>query len=252
MKKRTPRADADILRSITELNDETEWSDEELDSYLRENGVDALQATNQIRASVAAMLQNALGQEQIDAAGLEAAPIESLAKEGEARGLSIAQLAKASGMSLRLFAKLQLGMLRYASIPFEVFVDIGRVIGRTAEEVGEYVRFSRPDAHGAHFKAGNTPIISEQMDFFVAVEQDDSLIPEHRERFLALEVKYKNRLPGNDHANTDKEVSAMNQKENRHVVSRDPSLTGSTLRDEVRGIADKFADAFKEIKRRGD
>jgi ribosomal protein S17E len=44
----------------------------------------------------------------------------------------------------------------------------------------------------------------------------------------------------------------MNEKENRNVVSKDLAPSSARLRNEVRGIADKFTDAFKEIKRRGD
>jgi hypothetical protein len=253
MKKRTPKTDAEVVRSIIDLNDESKWSDAELESYLRENGVDPLQVATQIRAGVAAMLQDQPQQEPVgETQSQQASPIQNLAEEGEARGLSIKQLATACQMSLRLFAKLQSGMLNYASIPFEVFVDVGRAIGRTAEEVGEYVRLSHPSAQGAHFRAGTAPEISPQQDFFVAVKEDDSLIPEHLERFLMLEEKYKGGLFGGDMTNSNKGVSAMNEKENRNVVSKDLAPSSARLRNEVRGIADKFTDAFKEIKRRGD
>jgi hypothetical protein len=236
MKKRTQKADAEVLRAITDLDDETELSDDELDSYLRENGVDPIQVINQVRTSVASMLQG---------------PIQSLAKEGEAKGLSIVQLAKASKMSLRLFAKLESGMLRYASIPFEVFEDVSRAIGRTAQEVGEYVRLSQPDARGAHFRAGSAPVISAQVDFFEAVRQDDSLITEHRDRFLALEEKYKSKVSREDEPGGHKEVLDVNEKDDR-LMMNESSPSNTKLRNEVRGIADKFADAFKEMKRRGD
>lgn len=252
MKKRTQKSDAEVLRAITDLDGETELSDDELDSYLRENGVDPIQAISQVRTSVAAMLQASIRQEPVgDPSGQQLSPIQSLAKEGEAKSLSIVHLAKAAKMSLRLFAKLESGMLRYASIPFEVFEDVGRAIGRTAQEVGEYVRLSRPDARGAHFRAGSAPIISTQVDFFEAVRQDDSLIPEHRERFLALEGQYKSKGSREDEQESYKEVSDVNETGNRLMIN-ESSSSNTKLRDEVRGIADKFADAFKEMKRRGD
>jgi hypothetical protein len=253
MKKRTQKADAEVLQAITNLDDETEWSDDELDSYLREKGVDPAQVISQVRTSIAAALQGSIRQESVGAPlGQQLPPIQSLAKEGEARRLSIVQLAEASKMSLRLFAKLESGMLRYASIPFEVFEDVGRAVGRTAQEIGEYMRLNRPDARGAHFRAGSAPVISAQVDFFEAVRQDDSLIPEHRDRFFALEEKYKRGVPEADEMRSSKGVSAMNEKDHRLIVNEGSPSSDKKVRDEVRGIADKFADAFKEMKRRGD
>jgi transcriptional regulator with XRE-family HTH domain len=245
MNKRNSKTDAEILRSLTEFDDEAGWSEGELDSYLRENGVDPAHVVHQVRAKVEDILHNPrflAGSE--DTSDRHTAPITSLVKEGEARGLSIVEFAKASGLSLRLLGKLESGLLRYSSIPVEKLADVATVIGRATEEVMHYALYARPNLQGAHFKSDKAPIASIQQDFFEAVAEDDSLTKfltlEQLERLRALEAKYKSNVPSS--AETE-------SAENRPAEL--PPLSAS-LRAEVREIAIEFADAFEEMKRRGD
>jgi AcrR family transcriptional regulator len=240
MKKRTPRTDAEILRSIAKSDNEAEWSEDELNAYLREHGVDPSKAVNQVRAKIRNLLQGSLQQELAGGTADKTSPITSLLKERGAHGMSTPQLASACSLSLRLFAKLESGLLEYSSIPFEVIADVGSAIGRAAEDVADYLKRIRPSAQGAHFKADVTPVTPMQQNFFIAVAEDDSLTTEQRERFRALEEKYSGKS-----ASSSQIAGAEDA-----LADLPPPSPG--LRAEVREIADEFADAFEEMKRRGD
>lgn len=245
MKKRNPKTDAEILHSLSEGDDEAEWSEGELDSYLRGHGVDPTQVVQQVRTNVEDMLRHqVLPQETVGRQVQHIAPITSLVKEGEARGLTIVQLARASGLSLRLLGKLESGLLRFASIPAEKLADVATAIGRTTGEVMNYARYARPDLQGAHFRADRAPVSSMQQDFFEAVAEDDSLVsflaPEQLERLRELEAMYKSKLRPSVEADAAEDP----------LAGLPPPTEG--LRAEVREIATEFADAFKEMKRRGD
>jgi hypothetical protein len=135
------------------------------------------------------------------------------------------------------------GLLLHASIPFEKIVDIGNAIGRTAEEVSAYLRHARPNVQGAHFKADLAPAASPQQDFFDAVAEDDSLerflTPEQLAGLRALQAKYKGGSTASDQGGGAEGLA-------------DLPPPSASLRAEVREIADEFADAFEEMKRRGD
>jgi hypothetical protein len=244
MKKRIKKTDVEIFRSIRELNNESEWTEGELDAYLRDEGVDPSQVVQQVRAIVNNALSESRGFEASASLSYQqAVPITSLIEEGNARGLTTVQVAKAVGLSLRLLAKLDSGLLLYASIPLEKLADIGNVIGRTVEDVSNYLRHARPNVQGAHFKADSAPVASMQQDFFEAVAEDDSLegflTPEQLAGLRALQAKYKGRSPSSDQAVGEEDLTNL------------PPPSAS-LRAEVREIADEFADAFEEMKRRGD
>ncbi|HEY0321186.1 MAG TPA: hypothetical protein VGC66_09550 [Pyrinomonadaceae bacterium] len=241
MKKRTPKTDAEILRSIAKADDEAEWSDDELNAYLLEHGVDPSQAVNQVRSKVKDILRRSMKEESAeDISERQTSPIISLVQEGGARGLSIVQLARASGLSLRLFAKLESGLLEFTSIPIEVVTDVGKAIGRAAEDVSDYLQRVRPSAQGAHFKSDAAPVTSMQQNFFIAVAEDDSFTAEQLERLRVLEKRYKGSSPS----------SSQTAGAEAELADLPPPSPG--LRAEVRAIADEFAEAFEEMKRRGD
>lgn len=244
MKKRIKKTDAEILRSIRALNNEAEWTEDELDAYLRDEGIDPSQVVQEVRATVNNALLDSPGLEEL--AGVserQAAPITSLIAEGNARGLSTVQLARASGLSLRLLAKIDSGLLLYPSIPLEKLADIGNAIGRAVEDVSNYLRYARPNVQGAHFKADSAPVASRQQDFFEAMAEDDSLerflTPEQLAGLRALQAKYKGSSPTSDQGGGVEGLANLPP----------PS---AKLRDEVREIVDEFADAFEEMRRRGD
>ena len=240
MKKKAPKTDAEILRCTVDSDVEAEWSEEELNSYLQDHGLDPSQVFNQVQAKVKDMLQGSIPHESIDQdSERKIVPITSLVIEGKPRGLSIVQLAAAAGLSLRLFAKLESGMLEYASIPIEIISDIGRTLGRTVEDVSNYLEHAQPNVQGASFRADAAPVLPSQQNFFVAVEEDDSLTVEQLERLHMLEAKYKSLLSSSQTVGTK-------------VAPEDLPPANDSLRAEVREIADEFSDAFKEMKRRGD
>lgn len=239
--KKIQRTDTEILRLIAKSDDETEWSEDKLDAYLRENGIDPSQAANQVLATAKDLLQKPLKQVlAVETTDRENSPITSLLKEGEERGMSISKLASACRLSLRLFAKLESGLLEYASIPSDVIEDVSSAIGRAAEEVRQYLKNIRPTAQGAYFKADAAPITPMQQKFFIAVAEDDSLTTEQRERFRSLEEKYRRM------SDSSSEVAGSKGE------IADLPLSSPVLQAEVREIADEFADALEEMKRRGD
>lgn len=73
MKKRTDKSGAEIIEQINQASLETEWSDEELDEALKENGVDPDQLVKSVVSNVRRLIKDTA---DTGAAGQEAAPAQ--------------------------------------------------------------------------------------------------------------------------------------------------------------------------------
>src|SRR5687767_5194864 len=73
MKKRTDKSGAEIIDQINQASLETEWSDEELDGALRENGVDPDQLVRSVISNVRQLVKDTAN---AGTAGQTAAPAQ--------------------------------------------------------------------------------------------------------------------------------------------------------------------------------
>ncbi|MGI8654395.1 MAG: hypothetical protein ACR2LC_04175 [Pyrinomonadaceae bacterium] len=111
----------------------------------------------------------------------QVAPLASLRKEAEARGLTIQSLAAATDLTVPLIVKLDRRLIRFASIPRQAIERIAGALHRTTEGIAAYLSAGDPQfAAGAHFLAETAPQMPVQQDFFDAVETDLNLSDEQK------------------------------------------------------------------------
>jgi len=106
------------------------------------------------------------------AAGETATPLVGLKKEAEARGGTIQSLATATRMTVSLLVKLDRRLIRFASIPRQAIERIAAELGRNVETVAAYLQGDPQFASQASFRADTAPELTNQQDFFAAVETD--------------------------------------------------------------------------------
>jgi hypothetical protein len=105
-------------------------------------------------------------------AGETAPTLVGLKKEAEARGLTIQSLAAATRMTVSLLVKLDRRLIRFASIPRQAIERIAAELGRSVETVAAYLQGDPQFASQASFRADTAPQLTNQQDFFEAVETD--------------------------------------------------------------------------------
>jgi hypothetical protein len=114
-------------------------------------------------------------------------PIRSLIEEARARGLRPRQFAAATGMGENLLAKLDRGLIRFASIPREAFESLAAALQRDLVSIQTYLEQKGPTvASVAAFKAEQTPEAGEPEDFVAAVQTDSTMSPDQRRRWLEI------------------------------------------------------------------
>jgi transcriptional regulator with XRE-family HTH domain len=101
-----------------------------------------------------------------------ATPLAGLKKEAEARGLTIQSLAAATRMTVSLIVKLDRRLIRFASIPRQAIERIAAELGRSVETIAAYLQGDPQFASQASFRADAAPQLTNQQDFFEAVETD--------------------------------------------------------------------------------
>ena len=105
-------------------------------------------------------------------AGETAVPLVGLKKEVEARGGTIQSLAAATRMTVSLLVKLDRRLIRFASIPHQAIERIAAELGRSVETVAAYLQGDPQFASQASFRADTAPQLTNQQDFFEAIETD--------------------------------------------------------------------------------
>lgn len=187
MKKRTERSGEDVLDAIDRLSAEAEWSEEEIDEALREDGIDPEQLVNQIISDIRAVFPNL--PEQLAGAGRDlgtATAISSLFDAGEKLGMNKFALASKLRLSIGIVTKLNQRLIECSTIPLELVRKLASTIGHTMEDVLDYLRREPTLAPGLSFKADEAPELSSPQDFVEAVEKDRSLDPERKKELLGL------------------------------------------------------------------
>jgi hypothetical protein len=210
MKKRIERSGEDVLDDIARLSAEADWTEEEIDEALKEDGVDPEQMVKQIISEVRAVFPNF--PEQLARAGREAtqssradagqtrakkaagtrpgpgmaAAISSLFDAGEKLGMNKFDLAAKLRLSIGIVTKLNQRLIECSTIPMELVRELASTIGHTAGDVLDYLRCKPRLAPGLSFKADEAPEIPRPQDFVEAVETDRSLDPERKKELLEL------------------------------------------------------------------
>ena len=114
-------------------------------------------------------------------------PVRSLLDEARAQGLRPRQFAAAAGMGESLLAKLDRGLIRFASIPREAMESLAEALHRDLASIQSYLEARTPSvAPMAAFKADQAPEVGQPEDFASAVETDATMSAEQRQRWLDL------------------------------------------------------------------
>jgi hypothetical protein len=114
-------------------------------------------------------------------------PVRSLLDEARAQGLRPRQFAAAVGMGESVLAKLDRGLIRFASIPREAMDNIAAALHRDLGSIQNYLEARTPTvAPMAAFKAEQAPEVGQAEDFSSAVAADPTLSAEQRQRWLDL------------------------------------------------------------------
>ena len=119
-------------------------------------------------------------------AGETAPPLVGLKKEAEARGLTIQSLATATRMTVSLLVKLDRRLIRFASIPRQAIERIAVELGRSVETVAAYLQGDPQFASQASFRADTAPQLTNQQDFFEAIETDLQMSEDQKDEWRKL------------------------------------------------------------------
>jgi hypothetical protein len=210
MKKRTERSGEDVFGDIDRLSAEADWTEEEIDNALREDGIDPEQLVNQVISDIRAVFPNF--PEQLAGAGRKAAQssragagqtrvkegaggsprpgkataITSLFDAAEKLGMNKFDLAARLRLSIGIITKLNQRLIECSTVPLGLVRELASTIGRSVDEVLEYLRCKPRLAPGLSFKADEAPELPRPQDFVEAVETDRSLDPERKKELLEL------------------------------------------------------------------
>jgi len=120
------------------------------------------------------------------AVGETAPPLVGLKKEAEARGLTIQGLAAATRMTVSLLVKLDRRLIRFASIPRQAIARIAAELGRSVETVTAYLQGDPQFASQASFRADTAPQLTNQQDFFEAIETDLQMSEDQKDEWRKI------------------------------------------------------------------
>jgi hypothetical protein len=126
------------------------------------------------------------GEMAAQVAGETAPPLVGLKKEAEARGLTIQGLAAATRMTVSLLVKLDRRLIRFASIPRQAIERIAAELGRSVETVTAYLQGDPQFASQASFRADTAPQLTNQQDFFEAVETDLQISEDQKDEWRKI------------------------------------------------------------------
>lgn len=210
MKKRIKRSGEDVLDDIAKLSTEADWTEDEIDEALREDGIDPEQLVSQVISEVRAVFPDFpgqlagaareasqspsadAGQSRIkEGAGGSLRPgtataISSLFDASEKLGMDKFGLATRLRLSIGIVTKLNQRLIECSTVPLDLVRELASTIGHSADEVLEYLRCKPRLAPGLSFKADEAPELPRPQDFVEAVEKDRSLDPERKKELLEL------------------------------------------------------------------
>jgi transcriptional regulator with XRE-family HTH domain len=126
------------------------------------------------------------GEMAAQVAGERAPLLVGLKREAEARGLTIQGLAEATRMTVSLLVKLDRRLIRFASIPRQAIERIAAELGRSVETVAAYLQGDPQFASQASFRADTAPQLTNQQDFFEAVETDFQMSEDQKDEWRKI------------------------------------------------------------------
>ncbi|MDQ5827086.1 MAG: hypothetical protein M3441_23215 [Chloroflexota bacterium] len=139
--------------------------------------------------SLRSSLESAVDRERALSQSLDAnsvAPLRGLISEARKRGMTPADFADAAQLSTPLVMKLDLRLIRFASVPRQVIEDIASVIESSVEQVILYLQGAPIRTAVVYSEADTHEEKQEQQDFVEATRADDSLPAERRARLLGM------------------------------------------------------------------
>lgn len=130
-------------------------------------------------------LQNILHQtgEQSDS---KEVPLQGIIAEGTALGFTIGALAEQTDLSVAIISKLDRRLLHYSSLPVVVVEKLAKVLHQSFAVIATYLQLNPRPAHGARYRANQSPTLQNLEDFFEAVRNDQLMSEVQRQRWLDL------------------------------------------------------------------
>jgi transcriptional regulator with XRE-family HTH domain len=215
MKKRIKQSSDDVLDDISRLSAEADWTEDEIDEALKEEGIDPEQLVHQVVSDIRkvfpgfpeqlsqegpassisrqARAKTASGKKggsvKAQTQSSNSLAISSLFEAGEKRGLSKFDLADRLRLSIGIITKLNQRLIECSTVPVELIRELASTIGHSFDDVFEYLRCKPRLTPGLSFKADEAPELPEPQDFIEAVEKDRSLGPERKKELLNLAQK---------------------------------------------------------------
>lgn len=108
-------------------------------------------------------------------AAVEAAPLEDLLAEANARGLSAHGLAHTLRLTVPLVTRLHRRLIRYGSIPAQLVHDLAGALKRDVASVIAYLQQPPTFAAGANYRSEAAPAVGEAQEFAEELARDDNL-----------------------------------------------------------------------------
>lgn len=102
-----------------------------------------------------------------------AAQLASLVKTAARSGATAKKLAEALGLSVSFVARLDQRLFVPSSIPRTVITRLAGALGRTVEEIAQYLTLPPRTALAADYRSAEAPAVTGQVDFYKAI--DDAL-----------------------------------------------------------------------------
>lgn len=212
MKKRSEHSGEDILESLSRLSAEADWTEEEIDEALKEDGVDPehlvsrviadirtefpefpqqpepvrREARSKLKKAEASQDESRRNPVQEVAGRHSESSMTSLFDAGARLGLDKFGLAARLRLSIGIVTKLNQRLIECSTIPADLIRELAATVGQSVEDILRYLQCQPRLASGLSFKAEEAPQLPEPQDFAEAVEKDRSLSPERKKELLEM------------------------------------------------------------------
>jgi len=117
---------------------------------------------------------------------------QSILKEAKLKGLSIDQFASLLNLSTLLIQKIDLRVIVYHTIPFEIIQSFAENLGRNVREIAGYLILPPMQSTTVRYKSSKAPELGKQRSFFEEVREDHLLSEEQQKYWLSKEFKGDN------------------------------------------------------------
>lgn len=180
--------DAESLHRINRLTSDADWSIDELRTELVNEGVNPDKLLSQVKNVISQYSPNLqMTAEAVEETGQKKVTFAGILATAKKLGINNVQLANLTGLSIVLIAQLDRGLIKVNDkLPFELTKRIADAINVTTDQILGNLGLGPRFAPGANYKSEDAPQLPEAQDFPDAVRDDPTLLPEQRERLLAM------------------------------------------------------------------